>query len=573
MRLLLLFSFLLASFHFTLSAQKAPDFSVVTTDAETISLYEDFLNEGKSVVVELFFVDCPTCKTFAPFMSGLHKKMEAQEIAVDFISLSVVSYDTDETVNEFKKTFDHDWYFAHAGGKSLEAAEPYIDGTYGTYFGAPTVVVIAPDGTVNYVKRIFGNNNEYIDNIETAIIDSQTAFNENSPTTAIITGGITTTTGIGLGGVEIKLTGATDTTIISAENGVFQTTNLLADESYTVSLEKNTKPVNGVTTLDIVLISKHILGIDTFTTNYQQIAADVNRSGAITTFDLVQMRQLILGINDRFPNAPSWVFDPSEVTVSNLSELGDLSFTGIKMGDLNGSASPNDLLVAEERSIGGTLQLSIADQQFEAGESVQLTMSVPDLQNIQGYQFSLVFDADFLTLNNVDEKELNQTFGGHFNLKNKAKGILSTSWEVTDQKADDLLFTLKFTAKRAGKLSEVISINSDLTVMEAFDFEEELLDLSLIFTPIKEKIIHEISLFPNPSKNTTVSVAFKAEKAEKIVLTVVNLTGQIMTQSIHQLTLGQQLINLNTTDWTAGIYTIKIEKEEGKPDFIQMIKQ
>ena len=200
MRLLLFFSFLLTTINFTLTAQKAPDFSVVTTDAETISLYEDFLNQGKSVVIELFFVDCPTCKTFAPFMSGLHKKMVAQEIAVDFISLSVVSYDTDETVNEFKKTFDHDWYFAHAGGKSLEAAEPYTDGNYGTYFGAPTIVVIAPDGTVNYIKRIFGNNNEYIDNIETAIIDSQTAFNENNPVTAAITGGINTATGTGLGG-------------------------------------------------------------------------------------------------------------------------------------------------------------------------------------------------------------------------------------------------------------------------------------------------------------------------------------------------------------------------------------
>lgn len=573
MRLLLLFSFLLTTINFTLTAQKAPDFAVVTTDDETISLYEDFLNEGKSVVIELFFVDCPACKNFAPFIADLHKKMVAQEIAVNFISLSVVSDDNNETVNEFKKTFDHDWYFAHSGGKSFEAAEPYKDGTFGTYFGAPTIIVISPDGTVNYIKRVFGDNNGYIDNIETAIIESQIAFNENNPVTAIITGGINTTDGTGLGGVEIKLTGAVDTTIISDENGVFQTASLVATENYTVSLEKNTNPVNGVTTLDIVLISKHILGIDTFTTNYQQIAADVNRSGAITTFDLVQMRQLILGINDHFPNVPSWVFDPAEVTVSSLSELGDLSFTGIKMGDLNGSANSNDFLIAAERGKQDILALSVADQKIEAGTVVQLAIRAADLQKIQGYQFSLTFDTDFLTINNVAEKDLNQLYGGHFNLKWKEKGILSTSWHMRTEETDNLLFTIPFTAKRAGLLSEVIAINSDLTAMEAFDFEEQLLDLALIFTPIAERFISEISLFPNPSKNTDVSLTFNAEKQEKMVLTVVNLTGQMMTQSVHQIALGKQVIKLNTTDWPGGIYTLKIENEQGILEFIQMIKQ
>ena len=364
-----------------------------------------------------------------------------------------------------------------------------------------------------------------------------------------------------------------DTTIISDENGRFQTASLLATENYKVSLEKNTNPVNGVTTLDIVLISKHILGIDTFTTNYQQIAADVNRSGAITTFDLVQMRQLILGINDRFPSAPSWVFDPAEVTVSSLSELGELSFTGIKMGDLNGSASPNNLLIAENRDKPDVLALSIADQKFDAGEVVQLAISATDLQNILGYQFSLAFDTDFLTINNVAEKELTQLYGGHFNLKWKEEGILSTSWFRENKEADNLLFRIPFIAKKSGVLSEVIAINSDLTVMEAFDIEEQLLDLTLAFRPIAENATFEIALFPNPSINTNVSLTFNTEKRESIGLTIVNLTGQVMTQSIHQLALGKQIISLSTMGWPAGTYIIKIEKEQGIPEFIQMIKQ
>lgn len=569
----LFFSFLLTFLSITILAQKAPDFSVVTTDGETINLYEDFLNQGRSVVIELFFVDCPPCRTFAPFMSNLHKKMVSQEVSVEFISLSIVSNDNDETVNEFKKMFEHDWHFAHSGGKSLEAAETYQNGTYGTYFGTPTIAVIAPDGTVNYIRRIFGDNNAYIDNIETAIIDSQTAFNDNMSATAIITGGISTETGTGVNGVVISFSGAVDTTILSDENGNFQTASLLADENYTVSLAKNTNAVNGVTTLDIVLISKHILGIDTFTTNYQRIAADVNRSGGITTFDLVQMRQLILGINDEFPNAPSWLFDPNEIEVSNLGELGDLTFTAIKIGDLNGSANPNDLLVTTERNRPQTMMLSTQDQQFSEGENIQVLISSADLYSIQGYQFSIAFDEKVLTLLDNELRNFNQLFGGHFNLTLKDKGLLSVTWYTDEKVSEQLLFTLPFTTKKAGNLSEILTINSSLTLMEAFDFDNELLGIDLSFQPSQTEILPDISLFPNPSKNKEIFITFKTEKEDRLVVTVVNLAGQVINQSSHWVTPNQHKITLPVLNWPTGLYFLKIENEEKLLGTIRMIKE
>lgn len=556
-----------------LSAQKAPDFKITTTDDKEINLYNDFLNQGKAVVIELFFVDCPTCQTFAPFISNLHKKMVEREIAVEFVSLSVVTYDTDETVNEFKERFDHDWHFAHAGRGSLEASEPYTNGTYGTYFGAPTVVVIAPDGTVNYIRRVFGNNDEYIDNIETAIIDAQTAFNENGPPTAIITGGINTTDGKGLGGVSAKLTGAVDTTIISDANGFFETGNLVAAEDYTLSLEKNSDPVNGVTTLDIVIISKHILGIDTFTTDYQHIAADVNRSGAVTTFDLVQIRQLILGINDSFSNAPSWVFDPAEVNLTSLTELGTLSFTGIKIGDLNGSADPNGLLEAEERGNRAPFVLSIIDQEFESGASISLSLHAADLQKIQGYQFSLAFDTDILTLNKeIDENKLSQLYGGHYNLQLK-EGLLATSWNTEKEQLNSLLFTLPFTAKKSGTLSEAISINSNFIPVEAFDFKEQLLDVNLIFEPkTHQPLDYEVTLFPNPSKTAEVFVNFKAEKVEKITLNLINLVGQVMYSQTYKVVKGLQTLKLPIAKLPAGIYSIQIQDEKNGLKTLPLIR-
>jgi hypothetical protein len=78
--------------------------------------------------------------------------------------------------------------------------------------------------------------------------------------------------------------------------------------TYTLTPTKDDNPLNGVTTYDLVLISKHILGLEPLTTPYKMIAADANRSGSITTFDIVEFRKLILGIYNELPNNTSWRF-------------------------------------------------------------------------------------------------------------------------------------------------------------------------------------------------------------------------------------------------------------------------
>ncbi|MEZ4931413.1 MAG: hypothetical protein R2788_04680 [Saprospiraceae bacterium] len=73
-----------------------------------------------------------------------------------------------------------------------------------------------------------------------------------------------------------------------------------------LSLGKTTIP-NGVTTYDIV-VTRHILSIQPMDDPYKLIAADINNSGSITTFDIVQLRKLILGVYQNFPDNNSWRF-------------------------------------------------------------------------------------------------------------------------------------------------------------------------------------------------------------------------------------------------------------------------
>lgn len=127
--------------------------------------------------------------------------------------------------------------------------------------------------------------------------------------------------------------------------------------------QRNDSPLNGVTTYDLVLISKHILGIEPLDSPYKLIAADANLDGQITTADVVLLRKLILGIIPRLPSDKSWRFVknghlflnyqdpqhppfPERIWVPFVVEppwYSNLySFVGVKIGDVNGSAVPGD---------------------------------------------------------------------------------------------------------------------------------------------------------------------------------------------------------------------------------------
>lgn len=85
-------------------------------------------------------------------------------------------------------------------------------------------------------------------------------------------------------------------------NGTF-TFSDLPDGTYRLVLESSNN--DGVSTFSMVLISRHILGLQYLDSPYKILAADVNGTGTVTTLDLVEMRRVILGITDGF-SGPSW---------------------------------------------------------------------------------------------------------------------------------------------------------------------------------------------------------------------------------------------------------------------------
>ena len=180
-------------------------------------------------------------------------------------------------------------------------------------------------------------------------------FEDGSSTNFSVSGVITNLSGSLLNNVDVRMVGNTIDTTVQTVNGVYDFIAIPLQESVTVTPVRDGEDQAGVNTIDLINMRLHILGLTTFHSPYQHIAADVNESGTVTTFDIVIMRQVILHLIPEFSNS-SWIFINNEYGFQDPifpssedydvyktitpSPGGDFNvdFTGVKKGDPSGNA-------------------------------------------------------------------------------------------------------------------------------------------------------------------------------------------------------------------------------------------
>lgn len=352
-----------------------------------------------------------------------------------------------------------------------------------------------------------------------------------------------------------------DQSMMTDASGLFNF-NLPANGDYSVTAERDNDYLNGITTFDLVKLRKHILGVELLDSPYKMIAADVNNSQSISTFDMVVLRKLILQIDTEFANNTSWRFvdadynfiDPAnpwaeafpEVINYNDLTASDLAadFVAIKIGDLNDSATANDLLGSEDRSSNGQLVFAVADQTLNAGQTYTVDFSA-DLENVEGYQFTLNFDKNALELTNiVNGVAVAENFGTTF----VSEGAITTSWNGTA--ADKNAFALTFTATANVQLSEVLSISSRYVAAEAYK-AGDLLDVAIQFNN-DAPVAAGFELYqntPNPFNGVT-NISFNLAEAGAATLRVHDVTGKVITmvrgdyaQGLNTITMSKAQLN------------------------------
>ena len=341
----------------------------------------------------------------------------------------------------------------------------------------------------------------------------------------------------------------------------------------------NKAPLNGVTTYDLVLISKHILGWEPLNSPYKMIAADANKSGSITSFDIVELRKLILGIYDELPENTSWRFVdakyqfpvlnnpftttfPESISVENLqgNHMAE-DFISVKIGDVNGSAIANGLMVATERSTG-TLLFDLEDRQVEAGQQFELKLTADQI--VQGFQLTLnTHGLEVLEVNGNEMNASNFAIFAADGFPTDNAEALTISWNLPEGSSGELAtFTIKFNATHAGRLSEMLSLSSRITKTEAYQRNGskalEVLDIALRFhgeggTTINGNSFELYQNIPNPFVDKT-TIGFYLPENTEAALTIYDQTGRMIymisdyfSRGYNAFTIDQEVLKTTGT--------------------------
>ncbi len=413
---------------------------------------------------------------------------------------------------------------------------------------------LGPQGVEVWVTDEAGNS----DNCTTYIVVQDNMF-VCGTSRAMIAGDIKTEEGIEIQDAMVYLEGAVSNALPSDLDGHYAFPDLGMNADYSIAPQKDGDDTNGVTTYDLVLMSQHILGIEPFTSPYQRIAADVNRDGFITTFDIVQTRQLILFILNEFPDNTSWRFIdasyvfpnpqnpweeafPEKIDLTNLTvDEMHTDFIGVKIGDVNGSVNPNTATASSERQ-ENRIPFYLQNEAFSAETDVVLPVQAKDFKEINGFQASLQFDIEVLEWNKCQAVAITLQ-EGQIGTTLLEEGILNLSWHTPNSisVSDEIvLFELHFNTKKEGNWQETIALSDRYLSNEIYQ-SSEVNTLDLLFQ-VEENLstTSEFVLYqnqPNPFSNETL-IGFQLTKDEQVELTIYDTNGKVLYQQQQFYTKG-----------------------------------
>jgi hypothetical protein len=255
--------------------------------------------------------------------------------------------------------------------------------------------------------------------------------------------------------------------------------------------------LEGVSTLDLILITKHILGVQLFKTTYQKIAADVNNNGVISTADIISIRRCILGIDTAFQGNDNWrLVAPDGKLIANgeyrtyqIKSDTTFKYGAVKIGDVNGSAGCTPSIPRDSK----TYLFDVEEKILNKDDVYTLNIENKELE---GYQFSLKYDDSALELIGIDENSLQ-----------KGSGNIVTSQLQGEQ------FKASFRVKKQSYVSEVFRMSSSNLSAEAYE-KDEIFTADFNFT---KKINNGFSLGqnkPNPFNGKTQIEFLSAQKSD-----------------------------------------------------------
>ncbi len=481
------------------------------------------------------------------------------------------------------------------GTTELEACEADCAGVFGGTSEVDECGVCLEDGPLNPAWNAtctdcagVVNGTAEIDPCGNCIQDG-----ENNPlwglacidTTFVVSGLILTENGDPIANAEVFVNGLVQ---LTGPDGAYAMEIDATDEGM-ITAAKDINVLNGITTFDVVLMQQHVLGTQILGSPYAKIAADINANGVIEVGDILQLRRMIILLDSDFidpftgeKNNTSWRFalpgltDPNPASsivpeyqqgydLADIgSSSGNLNLIGVKIGDVNQTASGQQFAGPEQGHWRNSWTLQTGNVYLKAGETYQLNWYAPESDEPLGFQMAMNLENIILT--GISSAVLKTWDENAYNVisSNGSEQVL-ISWSSPEAVTDHnrALLTMTLRANTSGYLSDMIRLDYNLLYPEVYIRGADHATINLAFVDkggINTGV--DAESYPNPfSRYTNLRFYSPVEGTAKVI--IYNIAGQPVYT--HQMAVHEGLHNLIWTpdqDMSAGAYFYRIETPE-----------
>jgi len=392
---------------------------------------------------------------------------------------------------------------------------------------------------------------------------------------AALSGVIATEQDFGIDNAVVSLfSGSNEMAAMSTSiDGVFGFSNVERAESYDITVDRQDDYLNGVTTLDLVLMQRHVLGLDILDSPYKIIASDVDGSNSVSGADLVAMRRLLLGTSFDFPIGQSWTFLDGDQTFSNnitpfpydqsititslLEDLNDLAFVGVKMGDVNENVFLESAALAGARSVsplkyviksnaGGGSTIDIYSDESIDFDGIQMELNFGDalgeIVGVRSESFAVSSD-DY----RIDQHNLRMT--------------IATPKTSTITEGMILSIDLSGNVDQAGSQELVDLVNDRLQAQIYTTKDGEIKASDIALSEEKVELTQGFALSqnaPNPFIGTT-DIRFYNNVDGMVTTTIYDVSGKQIYVNHEYYTVGWHKMSINSDDLDgAGLYIYEL---------------
>ncbi len=343
---------------------------------------------------------------------------------------------------------------------------------------------------------------------------------------------------------------------------------------------------------DMLGIQAHAAMQVSFTNGYQWVAADINGDFKINLLDYALVQRYVLGNAPHFTNVqgnqvgPDWKFiaashvflplpmgnppapqvnplnnpvPPSLITHNNVAAdfLSD-DFTGVLMGDVNGSVVPSLTNGGGGAEFTDALKFRLDERAVQAGETITIPFKAKDFINAQAYQMTIAFDPEVFELQDIQAGVLPGLTQDNFGTANLADGLISTLWvggKPTSFNDDETLFSLTFKVlKSVPTLSAVLKSSSEITEALAINEGGNAIAVGFEFVAsvatgdLESKTFALFQNQPNPFTAQT-TISFRLPESGRATLRVFSAEGRLVKTVIGDFAEGKNSITFQKSDF------------------------